>query len=319
MHHLANVARARLGVSREIEILQKAGPAAHLNAATHRTSDGPLLIQLQGDLLERLDDDGVLAVLGHEIGHHLAHGPRGMSGVDPFFLYHILAGSRRIGHRELAAAYCRAAEITADRIGLIACRNPEAVVRMATILGGIENVWPAEWVESIRKSRMYAEAVSNRHRHAIGDSHPEVIIRIYATWLFSESDVYRALTGLGPATCSLEEIDSRLHALIGPYAAAEDRGLPPEGEPPLIDRASDVLTGAAERLREAFTKTIRNVPTRITVPRARRDNVDRADPDRDLLKEASEELERELERETSDDLERRFAELERSSNNSESR
>lgn len=236
---LAMTARARLGVERELELFQKAGKAHHLNAATNCATDGPILVQLRGPLLDRLDDAGVIAVLGHEIGHHLAHGPRSVGGLDPFFVYRLHEKGRRAGYREIAAAYCRAAELTADRIGLLACRDVDAVVRMEAVVEGCASEVATQRL--VQEARAYAEDLGRRGRRSLGDSHPETAVRIYAMWLFSETDVYRELTGLGPATRSLADVDRTLARLVGPAESAEDMGLPPEGEPCLLDRARDLL------------------------------------------------------------------------------
>src|SRR5262249_31995935 len=157
----------------------KAGSVHHMNAVTHRASDGPILIQLQGQMLDRLDDDGIAAVLGHEIGHHLAHGFSSVSGVDPFFLYWRLARGRRARYRELAASYCRAAELTADRIGFLACRDIHAVIRAEAVLGG-EDPDRVDPARLLQRARDYADDLKRRRRRGDGDSHPEEAIRIYA-------------------------------------------------------------------------------------------------------------------------------------------
>lgn len=313
---LAALTRERLGVSREIDIFQKAGLAHHLNAATYRSSDGPILVQLSGPFLDRLDDDGVIAVLGHEIGHHLAHGPSSVGGLDPFFLYQWLASGRRAGHRELAAAYCRAAELTADRVGILACRDVDAVVRMEAVIAG-EALGRVDSMAGLQRSREYAEDLVSKRRRSVGDSHPEKAIRIYAIWLFSESDAYRELTGAGPGTRPIEEVDAILSRLVGPSESAEDYGLPPDGEPCVVDRTRDALTRSSQRVRETVTTMVRGLAGDATpIVVASRDGDDDyshalAELDRDPLEEKFAQLDRALERAADDDLERRFTELER--------
>jgi hypothetical protein len=246
VERLVRFACDRLGVVRPVEVFQKAGPAHHLNATTHRSHDGPILIQFRGALLDRLEDTGVIAVLGHELGHHLAHGPASVDAIDPFFLYWRLARSRRVGYRELAAAYCRAAELTADRFGLLACGDLGAVVRMEAAFATDASM-SGDALERLRASRDYAEALRVSRGRGAGDSHPEQAIRIYAAWLFFESDLYRAITGAGSGSKPIADVDHVLGRLVRPSESAEDMGLPPEGDPCIADRARDALDVARER------------------------------------------------------------------------
>lgn len=309
---LARVTCERLGVTRAVEIYQRAGLAHHPNAVTHRSDEGPILIQLRGALLDHLDDHGVIAVLGHEIGHHLAHGPRSVQGIDPFFLYWRLAQGRRIGYRELAAAYCRAAELTADRIGLLACRDLEAVVRMEGMLS-TETPSGDSAVERLKRSREYAEALRVSRRRGRGDSHPEEAVRIYGIWLFSESDLFRDLTGLGAGRVSIADVDYVLARLAGPSEGAEDMGLPPEEEPCLVDRARDALESARDRAQALASAVTRRVPSQrasTTLPDADLAAA-MAELDADPVEEKFRALERRVTDASRNELEERFAELER--------
>jgi hypothetical protein len=294
-------------------------------------------VQLHGDVLGRLDDGGVVAVLGHEIGHHLAHGPHSLRGVDPFFLYWRLMRGRRAGYRELAAAYCRAAELTADRFGLLACRDLAAVVRMEAAVrrpdgGGVDA--GAQLAQCVR----YAEGLLRERRRARGDSHPEGAVRAYAAWLFSESDAYRELTGRGPGTRPIADVDRALARLVGPSESAEDMGLPPH-EPPLAERARDALAVARERARARASAAAQRVVAMALLATGAHgagahgaasgaggvdgiDGVDLSEGERDPLEERFRSLERRAVRESlaeagrrpsgvDSELERRFVELER--------
>src|SRR5262249_35703350 len=68
------------------------------------------------------------------------------------------------------------------------------------------------------------------HREGMrGSSHPEHAVRAYAVWLFSQTDVYHELTGCGPGTRRLADVDEHLEKLL-PRPM-----LPPEKQELVVD------------------------------------------------------------------------------------
>jgi uncharacterized tellurite resistance protein B-like protein len=65
------------------------------------------------------------------------------------------------------------------------------------------------------QSRALMEATLAEGDTALGTSHPEHSLRAYAEWLFSESDLYRRLTGRGPGTRPIAEVDQVLLRILG--------------------------------------------------------------------------------------------------------
>ena len=106
VYEAAELAMDRLGVKGTVEIYQSDDGTLD-NAFMILPSD-PLAIEFRGGFLGLLDSAGLLAVLGHEIGHALAH-PSGRDG----------------GRRATMAS-----ELTADRFGLLACRDLYAALRV---------------------------------------------------------------------------------------------------------------------------------------------------------------------------------------------
>lgn len=303
---LAAVARARLGVTRRIEVWQSARPTDHLNAVTHPAKEGPIHIRLRGAVLARLDDAAVLAVLGHEIGHHLAHGPT-EDGVDPFVLFSWLKPARRVGYREIVAAYCRAAELTADRFACLAARDLDAIADVEEAMG--DEPLPASaarWTR-VEACREYADALRLSRARARGDSHPEATVRVFAAHLFFESDAYRELTGEGSGRTPLCEVDDTLERLVGPSLGAEDMGLRDVGEPCLLDQARAALEAARARVPWLAPPAIPPSPPR----RSREEQEAWAELERDPLADQFDELERAAAAKERADLEARFEELER--------
>lgn len=210
----AHAAMRTLGIEKTLEIYQSSGRE---NAAIHLI-DEPIVVEIQGRLLGLLDPGAALAVMGHELGHYLAHGPRSAMGRGAC-LAAGLAGAERVPARlqGLASRLSMAMELTADRFGLLACQDLHAVLRLEMVattgLPGDSLTWDTR--AYLAQCRDLMEATLAGGEKAQGSSHPEHNLRTWAAWLFSESDVYRQLTGQGPGTRTLAAIDALLAKVIG--------------------------------------------------------------------------------------------------------
>jgi len=208
----ANRARAALGLDVPVEIYQSAGRE---NAAMHMVRT-PAMVEIQGRLLTLLDGPCLDAVFGHELGHFLAHGqqgPLGAAGVLSSMLLETGEGSTRA----LAARLSMAIELTADRFGLLACRDLDVVLRleMASTTGLPTHALTWDTRAYLAQCTELMEQCLREGTVAQGISHPEHNLRAWAAWLFSESDVYRDLTGNGPGTRTLADIDALLGKVLG--------------------------------------------------------------------------------------------------------
>jgi hypothetical protein len=318
---VADEVRRVLGVDREI-LLYRAAEDESL-ACIVRTRGGPLHVQVHDVFLAHPDDAVLKVVIGHEVGHYLAHAPDRLRGPDPFLVYHWFARGRRAGVREVAAAFCRAAELTADRVALLASRDLDAALRMLMVLasGDPESARAGGERAYLADCRARVEQILGRRQLGAGDTHPENDVRAYALSLFAESDTYRALTGQGSGERSLAEIDRVLERLVGPSESADDEGIP-DIPPSLVEQAEEKLGVAKQRmstaLRAGLSRLSRGAGEVAEMLRgggaARGEEEAALPPDsgeRDL-EERFAALERELGAPPEDDdLERRFAELER--------
>jgi Zn-dependent protease with chaperone function len=130
-------ARRRLGVREMPEVFL--GESPHMNAMTTGVSKATIVVH--SALLDQMNDDEVLAVIGHELGHLHADHP----------LYHSVASAIVSGGvavssgvrllslpiQRLLLRWLRHAELTADRAALLTSRNLAACISvMLTFAGG---------------------------------------------------------------------------------------------------------------------------------------------------------------------------------------
>lgn len=222
-----------LGLAKPVEIYQAAGEE---NAANH-TCESVVFVSLQGRLVSSLDEGSFLALFGHEFGHHIAH-------TSPFIGTTRLAAIRfgssiacdaglSSDLRVLGSRVAMAMEITADRFGAIAAGGIDGAVRlMMAIVTGL----PAERLRNdipayLAQARAIFDDVKAKTK-TIG-THPEHLLRAYALALFSESDLYKELTGHGSGARTITEVDAILKSILvgeqgSVMAHGEEDGLPPE-------------------------------------------------------------------------------------------
>lgn len=247
-YQLARTAQRVLGVSGEVEIYQRAGAE---NASIHLLVS-PILLEIHGELLARLDESALLGALGHELGHFASHGASHPSHTT-------LALTSLLGRPELDPVLERAlsrlsmaAELTADRWGLLACQDLAAMMRLEMVsvtgLAGDALHWDTEGY--LAQSRDVMEETLRDGAVARGTTHPEHHLRAYALWLFSETKTYRALTGRGPGTRALEEVNQLLERLLVSDTDAHFVGMTQAAEPPRelheFALASSVLIAQAD-------------------------------------------------------------------------
>lgn len=240
-HQQAREAARVLGVRGELELYQRAGrenPALHLVRA-------PILLELQDRLLGLLDEGAAIALFGHELGHFLAHGPSTELGAT---LVTALAMAEQglLGARATLAAgqLAVARELTADRVGLLATQDLEAALRLELVaitgLRGEALAWDTKAYLAQCRALMEATLASDGAA-ATASTHPEHGLRAWALWLFAETAEYRALTGQGPGTRALAEVDALVERALG--GTRIELGYDVRDEPPAF-LAEVALAGA---------------------------------------------------------------------------
>ncbi|MEN0067167.1 MAG: DUF4011 domain-containing protein, partial [Myxococcota bacterium] len=235
----ARLAAERLGVDVDLEIHQASGaenPAIHL-------IESPALLEVRGRLLTLLDAPSTVAALGHEVGHYLAHGPNFPDATLGLVAKAALDLPDAPDHALRAASTLTLArEITADRFGLLACRDLPAALRLemaaTTGLATSSLTWD---------TTAYLEQCKALMDHALVEGttgHAEHGLRAWALWLFSETETYQAMTGQGPGTRPLSDVDEQIARAIGVVGVAGlvDSALVPE---PMTEIHECALAGAA--------------------------------------------------------------------------
>jgi len=231
--HCEAAAKA-LGITKPIELYQAAGDE---NAANWICAD-TVFISLQGAMLQQLDREALIALLGHEFGHHLAHtdsfsqSPRQRAILEASGVAFDSTKPRAI--RAIASRLAMAKEFTADRFAVLANGSLDGAARLLmSIVTGL----PAERLRGdvdayIAQAKALFEDGEASQFHTIG-SHPEHLLRVYALSLFVESDLFMRLIGKeGDGRC-ISEVDQHLAKLLTAadehiFEAENDRTLAPE-------------------------------------------------------------------------------------------
>ena len=244
----AHEAARVLGVEGELELYQSAGRE---NAALHLVRS-PILLEIQGRMLGLVDDAAAVALFGHELGHWLAHGPWNEVGATALAAL-ALAEEGRLGVRATMAAgqLAVAREVTADRFGLLATQDLDAALRLEMIattgLSGDALVWDTRAYLSQCRALM-EDTLASGGTAATSSTHPEHGLRAWALWLFSETAEYRALTGQGPGSRTLAEVDGLVEQALG--SSRVELGYDVRDEPPAflaeIALAAAVLVAHAD-------------------------------------------------------------------------
>ncbi len=204
-----------LGYDKPIEVFVRPDPM--LNASCMRQSSGPTIIVLSSRLLEVFSPAELKFVIGHELGHvvfdHFAIPMPITAAIED------IAGTLVTRTNALRLyLWCRAAEISADRAGLVCAQDPEAAAsgffKLASGLASPRVRADLEAYAQQVDALVAAPAARSEPRDDDDtidafSTHPYSPLRVRAVVAFSKSRTYREAIGgrVGP-DLSDEDVES---------------------------------------------------------------------------------------------------------------
>lgn len=172
------------------------------NAMTYGV-DRPFIV-LSSAALDFWDETELLSVIGHEVGHILSGHAAYKTLVDIILKAASLLGGGGLAAVAFAAArtalleWDRKSELSADRAGLLACQDPQAVYRalMKTAAGTRQSEMDLN--EFFRQARDYdaaSEGLSSLYKllDVLGESHPFPAIRMTTLQEWERGGGYEAV------------------------------------------------------------------------------------------------------------------------------
>lgn len=212
---------AALGIRRPYVVLSG---SIGMNAYTIGSDEEPYIVL--GSILARImTRERLLFIIGHECGHiamghviyHTAVNMAGsLSAAIP------VIGPMVYQTSALAlSAWSRRSEITADRAGLLCCRDREAAQKaLMQLNAGLIDLEKLDMQSYVGSSRRYRQGTVLRRIGELTQTHPPLTKRIEAIELFANSELYYQAAGLpSPASAisktELSQSVERLIAVLG--------------------------------------------------------------------------------------------------------
>ena len=185
------------------------------NAAAMPMTDDRVLIYFTSSLLEKFSEEELAFVLGHEMGH-IMFGHVNIPINNLMNYYHLLSGRDIIKLK----SWQRAAELSADRAGLLCSRDYNAAcTAFFKLSSGITsnnfkfNV--DDYMTQFADLEHYLKNTKDQNVNEVYSSHPLNPIRLKALEIFKNSEAYNTLIGdESPATLKTEEAEFQIKAFM---------------------------------------------------------------------------------------------------------
>ncbi|MCS6897780.1 MAG: M48 family metallopeptidase [Nitrospira sp.] len=199
IHAATERVRDRLRLEQGLEVYVINDPSCNAYAPAFVEDDRPIIVLCSG-LIQLLLPNELDFVIGHELGHlGLRHATR-LVEIHPQSEYAALQARSRQ----------RYAEISADRIGLLASRSTVAAARiMLKVASGLSSALIGLDIEEFVRQIDRDQDEANREWE-LCQSHPSLPLRLWALIRFSCSDVFQSLSGSGAGGIPLSQIDHEI-------------------------------------------------------------------------------------------------------------
>jgi len=210
LHKVLEAVRKLLRLEQAVELYVTPSPV--INAFCMPLPDGKgLLVVVTSAAVDLFSRAELLFLMGHELGHGILghHRLPGSALLNPS------DDSLRLGFDEVMKLLCwmRAAEISADRYGLICCQDPSIATRsFLKLASGL----PGQYLGT---GEDFDDQMDDWAKHRIAgegmdETHPLLPIRVRCAHAFAESDYFVELFGAGeaPPRLSMEGADEACHA-----------------------------------------------------------------------------------------------------------
>jgi len=185
----------------------------HINAGTYGTNQESFIL-INSALVDKLDDDELTFVIGHECGHiHNSHVVYHTAadfmarGIGLYVKWAVLPASMAIN------SWSRRGEVTCDRAGLVCCRDLRVALNaMMKLAVGANRLFEEMDIDEFADPLDGIKEGVGRYAEVF-NSHPYLPKRIEALRRFAESSYYKTLTGEKGGR-PLDEIDREVDEII---------------------------------------------------------------------------------------------------------
>lgn len=188
VHQCVKIAAERLNHP-EVDVFVKQHPV--INAIAMGWLDKQTIV-LHSATVEAMDEEELTAIIGHELSHikckHTTWSVFTTStSVNIPIISHVLSG--------LFLWWSRACEYTCDRAGVIASRNPRAVVQAMVKIAVGRELYDQVDIDHLFEQQRTLDQDDMAKFGELLHTHPHTLKRIRAIEQFGSSDLYRKLTG----------------------------------------------------------------------------------------------------------------------------
>lgn len=203
LHASIAAAVGRLGLHNSIPAYVYSDPSPQA-ACVYIGGDDKSALMLSSGLIQLMSPEELTFVIGHEIGHMIFE----------HNLYPRPTDATSDGTRFNWLALQRAGEISADRIGLLACGSIDGAYKTILKTGtGLRDEHLRFDLASFLDQLRSLKSIGG-HASGIIASHPILTVRMKALLWFEMSEAARRLNGTGTHGLALSKVDNRVESLL---------------------------------------------------------------------------------------------------------